>query len=228
MHLALLGLLAPFVLLADLGLLLGTKVIGNVEGAADLLGGLSLDHGGDGGAGQIQEGLDVHVVGGKDELEEQDLLDVDKVGVPLLDDLGHYGRLEGLLDLGHGLGLVMLAEVDDLLEDGCLDVGEGDFGDIVLGVLVHHCLDELGHLGDIGGDGEGVTLLAHLNDFGKDTFDLRHCGTRKAKGVRRWVHKRRIKEWYGGQSQHLAAASTLSGPAFLCYVHSFVFGRRTK
>ena len=159
---------APFVLLADLGLLLGAKVVGDVEGAADLLGGLALDHGGDGGAREVEEGLDVHVVGGEDELEEEDLLDVDEVGVPLLDDLGHDGGLEGLLDLGHGLGLVVLAEVDDLLEDGGLDVGEGDLGDgvvvvvIVVPVLVHHGLDELGHLGDLGGDLEGVSLLADL------------------------------------------------------------------
>lgn len=56
-------LLSPLVLTADLVLLLGSEVILDVEGLADLLGGLSLDHVGHGLAADIQQALDVQVVG---------------------------------------------------------------------------------------------------------------------------------------------------------------------
>ena len=81
-NLARLGLLAPLVLLADLGLLFWREVVDDVEGFPDLLGCLSLDHGGNLGAGEVEQWLDVHVVSGEDELEEGLLLEVDEVGVP--------------------------------------------------------------------------------------------------------------------------------------------------
>jgi len=80
-----LSLLAPLVLLSHLCLLLRGEVVGDIEGLSYLLGGLPLDHAGHGGTGEVKKGLDVHVVGGKDELEED-----------LLVDLGHVGGLERL------------------------------------------------------------------------------------------------------------------------------------
>ena len=59
-----LTVLGPLVLTADLFLLLGGEVIGDVEGLANLLGGLALDHVGDSLAANIKESLDVEVVGG--------------------------------------------------------------------------------------------------------------------------------------------------------------------
>ena len=59
-----LTILSPLVLSADLLLLLGGEVVGNVEGLSDLLGGLALDHVGDSLAANIKKGLDVEVVGG--------------------------------------------------------------------------------------------------------------------------------------------------------------------
>lgn len=57
-------LFGPFVLTTDLIFLLGSKVVLNVEGLADLFRGLALDHVCDGLAANIEEGLDVEVVGG--------------------------------------------------------------------------------------------------------------------------------------------------------------------
>ena len=58
-----LTVLGPLVLAADLLLLLGGEVVGDVEGLADLLGRLALNHVGDSLAADVEEGLDVEVVG---------------------------------------------------------------------------------------------------------------------------------------------------------------------
>lgn len=58
-----LAVLSPLVLAADLILLLRGKVVLDVEGLTDLLGGLALDHVGDSLASDIEERLDVKVVG---------------------------------------------------------------------------------------------------------------------------------------------------------------------
>jgi hypothetical protein len=59
-----LAVLGPLVLAADLLLLLGSEVVLDVEGLSDLVGRLALDHVGDGLAADIEESLDVEVVGG--------------------------------------------------------------------------------------------------------------------------------------------------------------------
>lgn len=58
-----LAVLGPLVLAANLILLLGGEVVLDVESLADLVGGLALDHVGDGLAADVEEGLDVEVVG---------------------------------------------------------------------------------------------------------------------------------------------------------------------
>ena len=65
-----LSVFTPLVLLADLSLLLCGEVVDNVESLANLLRGLALDHGRDSSARQVKQRLDVHEVGGEDELEE--------------------------------------------------------------------------------------------------------------------------------------------------------------
>ena len=57
-------LLGPFVLAANHVFLLGSEVILDVEGLADLLWRLALDHVGNGLAPNIEKRLDVKVVGG--------------------------------------------------------------------------------------------------------------------------------------------------------------------
>jgi len=59
-----LTVLGPFVLPADLLLLLGGEIVGDVECLADLLRRFALDHVGDGLAANIQECLDIKVVRG--------------------------------------------------------------------------------------------------------------------------------------------------------------------
>jgi hypothetical protein len=57
------SLFSPLVLTTDLVLLLGSEVVLDVEGLADLLGRLALDHVGDGLAAHVQQCLDIEVVG---------------------------------------------------------------------------------------------------------------------------------------------------------------------
>ena len=56
-------LLGPFVLTANLILLLRREVVLDVEGFADLFGGLTLDHVGDGLTADIEKSFDIKVVG---------------------------------------------------------------------------------------------------------------------------------------------------------------------
>jgi hypothetical protein len=58
-----LAVLGPLVLAADLLLLFGGEVVLDVESLADLVGGLALDHVGNGLAANVKESLDVEVVG---------------------------------------------------------------------------------------------------------------------------------------------------------------------
>lgn len=59
-----LAVLSPLVLAADLLLFLGCEIILNVECLADLIGGLALDHVGNGLATYIKESLDIEVICG--------------------------------------------------------------------------------------------------------------------------------------------------------------------
>ena len=58
------SLFGPLVLATNLVFLLGSEVVLDVEGLANLLRRLALDHVGDGLAADIEELLDVEVVGG--------------------------------------------------------------------------------------------------------------------------------------------------------------------
>lgn len=59
-----LSVLSPLVLTTNLLLLLGGEVVRDVESLTDLLRRLALDHVGDGLAANVEERLDVEVVGG--------------------------------------------------------------------------------------------------------------------------------------------------------------------
>ena len=60
-------LFSPLVLATDLFFLLGGEVVLDVEGLADLLRRLALDHVGDSLATSVEKSLDVEVVGGLEE-----------------------------------------------------------------------------------------------------------------------------------------------------------------
>ena len=69
-------LLAPLVLLPDLLLLARGEVVLDVERLPDLLWRLPFDHVGHRLAGDVQEALDVQVVGRQDKLEEGALVNL--------------------------------------------------------------------------------------------------------------------------------------------------------
>lgn len=100
----------------------------HVEGPPDVLGGLALDHAGHLGAGQVQEGLDVHEVGGEDELKQHLLVTGHKGDVPGVQgggELREVGALEGLLNLGGLLVHVVVQELHHLAQHRDLDGGQG-------------------------------------------------------------------------------------------------------
>mmetsp|Transcript_102045 Transcript_102045/g.329173 ORF Transcript_102045/g.329173 Transcript_102045/m.329173 type:complete len:200 (-) Transcript_102045:39-638(-) len=159
------GILTPAILLAHLSLLLGREVVDDVELLADLLGVLPLDHRRDLRAREIQQALDIQVIGCQDQLKEHLLLDVDVLGVPLGDStLDEVGALERLLNFLGRVVLVVLAVVDDLAQDSGLHVGQRDL--LVGAAVVNHVFDERGHAGDLRLDLEDLALgaleLQHL------------------------------------------------------------------
>jgi hypothetical protein len=112
-----LAVLGPLVLATDLVLLLGSEVVLNVEGLADLLRRLALDHVRDGLAADVKKSLDVHVVGREDDLEEHLLVDLHELLVPLLNVGGLLAGI-GVVILGRrGVVLVLGAPLEDLLKD---------------------------------------------------------------------------------------------------------------
>lgn len=118
-HLAVLG---PLVLATDLLLLLWSEVVRNVEGLTDLLWRLALDHVGDGLAADVEERLDIKVVGGEDDFEEHLLVDLHKLLVPLLNVSGLLAGVRIVVSAGWRVTLVVLAPLKDLGQDGLVDL----------------------------------------------------------------------------------------------------------
>ena len=151
-----LAILSPLVFAANLLLLLWGEIVGDVEGLADLLGGLALDHVGNGLATNIEERLDIEVVGSlkqilasrhckpvylirsiwrlhllynwrtyEDDLEQHLLVDLHELLVPLIDIGGLLARVGIVICGSCGLSFVMLAPLDNLAEDGLVDLQKG-------------------------------------------------------------------------------------------------------
>lgn len=119
-----LTVLGPLVLTTNLILLLRGEVILDVEGLADLLRRLALDHVGHGLAANVEESLDVHVVGGEDDLEEHLLVDLHELLVPLFDVGGLLAGVGIVVLGGRGIVLVLGAPLEDLLEHVLGDLEE--------------------------------------------------------------------------------------------------------
>jgi hypothetical protein len=117
-----LAVLGPLVLAANLLFLLGGEVVLDVEGLADLLGGLALDHVGDGLAADVEKGLDVHVVGSEDDLEEHLLVDLHELLIPLLNVGGLLAGVGVLVLLGGRVLLVVVAPFENLAQDSLGDL----------------------------------------------------------------------------------------------------------
>ena len=168
------AVLSPLVLPTDLLLLLRGEVVGDVEGLADLLGRLALDHVGNGLAADIQEGLDVHVVGSKNDLEQHLLVDLHVLLVPFIDLSGLLAGLRVVILSGRRVVPVVLAPLDDLLEHRLADVGKRHrLGESGLKTQVFdQVLDEDGPLshGNVASD---LTIVVGLHgDLGGVAIDV--------------------------------------------------------
>ena len=120
------GFFSPSVFLLDLSFFFWSEVVLDVEIFADLNNGLILDLRCDLGAGELEEWLNIEVVGCHDKLEELFLLEVNVIGVPLVHDLCHIAVGEGLIDFGWLMVEESLAENNDLLQDLLLHLWEWD------------------------------------------------------------------------------------------------------
>jgi hypothetical protein len=94
----------------------------DVEGLADLLGRLALDHVRDSLAADVEERLDIHVVGSKDDFEEHLLVDLHEFLVPLFDVGGLLAGVGVIVLGGRRVVLVLRAPLEDLLEDVLRDL----------------------------------------------------------------------------------------------------------
>lgn len=112
-----LTILSPLVLAADLILFFGREVILDVECLPDLLWRLALDHVRDRLAADIQQSLDVHVVGREDDLEEHLLVDLHELLVPVFDISSLFTRVCVIVLGGGRVVLVVGAPLEDLPKD---------------------------------------------------------------------------------------------------------------
>ena len=119
-----LAVLGPLVLAADLVLLLRSEVVLDVESLTDLLRGLSLDHVGNSLAADVEEGLDIHVVGSEDDFEEHLLVDLHELLVPLFNVGGLLAGVGVVILGGRRVVLVLGAPLKDLLEDVLGNLGK--------------------------------------------------------------------------------------------------------
>ena len=116
------SLLSPFILPPDLLLLLGRKVILNVERFTDLLWRLPLDHVRDGLAADVKQGLDVEIVGGQNDLEQHLLVDLHEFLVPLVNVGGLLARVGVVVVGGRRVLFVLATPLDDLAHDWLVDL----------------------------------------------------------------------------------------------------------
>jgi len=133
-------LLSPLILTADLILLFRREVVLDVEGLTDLLWGFALDHVGNSLAPNVKERLDVKVVGSlgvdvsrrsplpwllkthKDDLEQHLLVHLHELLIPLIDIGGLLSRVGVVVVGSDGVGTVVGAPLNDLVENSLIDL----------------------------------------------------------------------------------------------------------
>mmetsp|Transcript_53843 Transcript_53843/g.155461 ORF Transcript_53843/g.155461 Transcript_53843/m.155461 type:complete len:218 (+) Transcript_53843:246-899(+) len=164
-----LSLFTPLVLLTDLRLFLRREVIGNIESRSDFLRRLPLNHTGHSSTSQIQQRLDIHVVRSENQLKQQNLFQINKIRIPLLDNVRHVLTLERLLNFRHGVLQIVLTKFDHLLQNLTLDIGQRNFlaaGIIIIVFLfIHHGLHQFTHASDIRLHGKRISLFGDQVDF---------------------------------------------------------------
>ena len=152
------GFLCPTILFHYLSFFLGREVIFNVEELSDLLYALAFDEGGNLGAREFQERLNVKIVGRHHDLEKHLLVHIDVICVPLVDDLRHVRAAQWFLDLGGLIFSHVLAEDDDLLHDRFIDLRDWN---LIFGAAVFdQAINEHGLLGRLDVDLDNLAVLA--------------------------------------------------------------------
>ena len=107
---------------------------------------VTLDHGCDLGAAEFDERLDVEVIGGEQQLQQLLLVgQVDELLVPRVHQILQRVLGERLFYLGRVVGLVVLAELNDLPERSGLDIGQVDL--LLDPRVLDHVLQQLRFLG---------------------------------------------------------------------------------
>jgi len=138
-----LAILGPLILTANLILLLRGEVVLDVEGLADLLGRLALDHVCDSLASDIKQCLDIKVIGGQNDLEKHLLIHLHELLVPLLYVGCLFTGVGIVFVAGRRVMLVMLAPLDNFLEDCSVDIGDRNcFVHGFFSEIADHVLDQ--------------------------------------------------------------------------------------
>ena len=134
-------LLGPLILTTNLILFLGGEVILDIEGFADFFWGLALDHIGNGLAADVEESLNVEIIGSlcrdmsksgkldkvaestyQDDLEQHFLVHLHKLLVPLFDVGSLLARIGVIIVCRRGVTLVVDAPFDYFVEDCFVDL----------------------------------------------------------------------------------------------------------
>jgi hypothetical protein len=116
------SLFSPLILATNLVLLLRCKIIGDVEGLADLFRRLALDHVGNGLATNVKQSLDIEIVGGKDDFKKHFLIDLHEFLVPLINICSFLTGVRVIFVCLRRVSAVMFTPLEDLLEDGLVDL----------------------------------------------------------------------------------------------------------
>ena len=116
------SLFSPLILATNLVLLLRCKIIGDVEGLADLFRRLALDHVGNGLATNVKQSLDIEIVGSKDDFKKHFLVDLHEFLVPLIDICRFLTGVRVIFVCLGRVSAVMFTPLEDLLEDGLVNL----------------------------------------------------------------------------------------------------------
>lgn len=135
-------LLCPLVFPSNLIFFFGCEVVLDIERLSDLFGRLALDHVGNRLTPNVEQSLDVKIVCGlnfsqqllaftvvsayQNDLEQHFLIDLHELLIPLLNLCSLLARVGIVLIGGGRVMLVMMAPFNDFLQDGSIDVGNGN------------------------------------------------------------------------------------------------------
>jgi hypothetical protein len=165
---------APFIFFANLLFLLGGEIVFNVELLPNLLRRFALDHVGDSFATQIEQRLNIQVVGGQSNFKQGRLINnlgVEKSFIPLDNIVGAFliFTLLGLVLVGRhliGVRVVPLGPFDHFFQSVALNIGQRNGAGLVTEIL-DHIFDSGRHLGN---------LLRNFEKFAIRAFKRDHLG----------------------------------------------------